>query len=336
MKRRLTAVAILIAVMLSSVVIAGAASAEEDTFLLTFVGDCTFGCDQKNIGGANTFQSVVKDDYAYPFQNVLKYFANDDFTMANLEGALKNDGFSSKIGFCFRGPTDYVNILTRNSVEAVTIANNHTKDYGVEGYESTKKALADAGETFVDFDDCAMFTTERGLKVGMYAANLTMGMNNIADALTMDKLTRDIASMRSQGAEVIIIALHWGNEMTYNPIPQQTELAHQLIDMGVDIVYGSHPHVLQKVEEYGNGIIYYSLGNFSFGGHPWPDDSDTAVIQQQVIRDGSGRVRLGETTLIPCSVTSTGTGANNYQPTPYAEGTAEYNRVLSKLNGTFR
>ena len=143
-----------------------------------------------------------------------------------------------------------------------------------------------------------------------------------------------LEALREQGVDLIIFAPHWGVEGTYHPTEEQKQVGHAAIDAGADIVFGSHPHVLQPIEEYGGGIIFYSLGNFSFGGNGAPKDYDTALVQQEVIRDAEGTVRLGQLTIVPASVSSVA-GRNNFQPTPYEPGTEEYNRVLSKLDETF-
>ena len=141
--------------------------------------------------------------------------------------------------------------------------------------------------------------------------------------------------MRKAGAEIIIVAFHWGSEGVYRPDGGQTANAHACIDAGADIVYGHHPHVLQKIEEYNGGIIYYSLGNFSFGGNNFPQDYDSAVLQQEVIRTVEGEIKLGKLTIIPVSCSSI-TSHNNFQPTPYPVDSEEYARVMSKLDGTFK
>lgn len=339
MNLKIRCAAALAAVMLCGSFLVGRGFAEEpqaETFVVTFAGDCTFATDEPLRGQAFTFEDVVGDDYQYPFANVIQYFANDDFTIVNLEGVMMDEGFSDKDGFRFRGPTAYVNILTENSVEAVTIANNHTMDYGRPGYESTKATLDAAGMTYVEGDDYAMYRTDRGFTVGLYGANLLLGMWDLAQSVDLEKMEMDIRYMRSQGADVIIMPVHWGVESSYTPLALQTERAHQFIDLGVDIIFGTHPHVLQKIEEYNGGIIYYSLGNFSFGGHRSPRDQDTAVLQQEVIREPDGSTHLGELTIIPCKISSSETDISNFQPTPYKEGTEEYERVLSKLSGTYQ
>lgn len=298
---------------------------QPEVFTLTFVGDCTLGTDKNSYGAPTSFVSVIGENYDYPFQNVVEYFENDDFTMVNLEGVLADSGASSGGTFSFRGPTAYTQILTGSSVEAVTLANNHTMDYYRAGYDSTLSALEDAGVAYVEHQGTLLYTTDSGLTLGFCAAWYTVDL---------ELVTEQIASLRAQGAEVIVMALHWGAEGAYRPIPDQEKLAHQLIDAGVDILYGHHSHVLQKIEEYEGGIIYYSLGNFCFGGHTWPRDLDSVIVQQEIIREPDGNVHRGGTNLIPVSISST-TPSNNFQPTPYEPDSEEYLRVLSKLDGTF-
>lgn len=299
---------------------------EPEVFTLTFVGDCTFGSNPENWYAPYGFIKSVGENFAFPFRNVLEYFENDDFTMANLEGALCDEGYPVEKKFNFKGPTSYVRFLTDNSIEAVTLANNHSYDYGESGYASTVQTLTEAGVPYVESNASALITTGSGLTVGLYASTYA--------TIDMEDLKTDVAALREQGAEIVVWAVHWGTEGSYRPAPGQTEQAYAAIDAGVDIVYGSHPHVLQKVESYNGGMIYYSLGNFCFGGNLYPRDLDTALLRQQVIREPDGTVRLGELTMIPASVSSIPV-RNNFQPTPYEIGSQEYERAMSKLLGTF-
>ncbi len=298
---------------------------EEERFLLTFAGDCTFGTNPTNAYADFGFLKTVGENYRYPFQNVIGYFEKDEFSLVNLEGPLTQAGNPMQKPHTFRGPTAYVKILTENSVEAVTIANNHTFDYGQAGYDSTVATLEEAGVPFVERDGSAVVTTKNGLKIGLYGA--------VYYLLDTKTITGEIKALKDQGCDLVIFLPHWGTEGTYHPTREQTEVGRAAIDAGADIVCGSHPHVLQPVEEYNGGVIYYSLGNFSFGGNGYPKDYDTALLQQEVIRDENG-VRLGERTMIPCSVSSV-SDRNNYQPTPYPLGSEAYERVLSKLDGSF-
>ena len=299
---------------------------KEKHYTLSFAGDCTFGSVASNWSNPNHFIKTIGENYDYPFANVRKYFENDDFTIINLEGPLtdSSSGGANK-RFSFRGPTAYTQIMTGSSVEAVTLANNHAEDFGKAGYESTTKALTDAGITYVEKNKTAMYTTESGLKIGLYAGAFDISTSDVK---------KDIATLRNSGAEIVICSFHWGEEGHYRPSNDQQKIAKAAIDAGADIVYGHHPHVLQKIEEYKDGYIFYSLGNFSFGGAALPGDYDTALLQLDVVRDENGKVSLGELTIIPCSISST-TKQNNFQPTPLEEGKV-YDRVLSKLDGSFK
>ena len=293
---------------------------QPQVFTLSFVGDCTFGSTDAHRGLESSFDSVVGTDYDYPFAHVRHIFEADDFTMANLEGPLTEEGVPMDKQFVFRGSPAYTAILTGSSVEAVTTANNHFYDYGDAGMRSTNAALDAAGIAHA-WRGSFLYTTDSGLTIGVYCDDFSFDRQDMADSF---------AKLRDQGAEVIVCAFHWGQERFYTPDANQTGWGHAAIDLGADIVYGHHPHVLQPIEHYENGVIFYSLGNFSFGGNTWITDRDTAVIQQQVIRQPDGTVSLGETTAIPCSVSSA-EGINNYQPIPLEEGSAAYERVMEKL-----
>lgn len=295
---------------------------QEERFLLTFAGDCTFGSNPVNRYALYSFENTVGEDWSFPFANVVSYFENDDCTMVNLEGTLTETGNPLEKAFNFKGSPAFVNILTENSVEAVSIANNHTMDYNYEGYDNTVATLQNAGVYYVETNQSSVFTTESGLTVGLYGT--------VYYSMDVEDMVEEITAMKEAGVDVIIFAPHWGAEDYYKPSNLQTDAGHAAIDAGAHIVWGSHPHVLQPIEEYNGGIIYYSMANFSFGGNLYPPDYDTALIQQEVIRHPDGTVTLGETVIVPCSASSV-KDHNNFQPTPCEEGSEQYNRVLKKL-----
>ena len=294
----------------------------ERRYLLTLVGDCTFGSTPETTYAGVGFVKTVGEDYRYPFANVRSYFEADDVTFANLEGTLTEVGYPHSTVFNFRGSTEYVKILTESSVEAVTLANNHILDYGKEGYDATIQTLENAGVSYVEPNGSTVVTLPDGTAVGIYASAYGIGQK--------EDVTAGIQALRTQGADIVIYAAHWGVEYSYRVTPEQEALAHAAIDAGANIVYGSHPHVLAPMELYGGGVIFYSLANFCFGGNSAPRDMDTVLIQQEVIVGRDGTTVLGECTIVPCRVSSID-GYNNYQPTPCAPGSEAYQRVLRKL-----
>ena len=294
----------------------------EERFLLTFTGDCTFGSNPVNRYALYSFENTIGENWAWPFANVLSYFESDDCTLVNLEGTLTNTNRRLDKAFNFKGPPEYVNILTENSVEAVTLANNHSMDYAQEGYDNTIATLSGAGVHYAETNTGTVFETENGLTIGVYGT--------VYHSMDVEDMVMEIAAMKESGVDVIIFAPHWGAEDYYKPNNVQVDAGHAAIDAGAHIVWGSHPHVLQPIEYYNGGIIYYSLGNFSFGGNLYPADYDTALIQQEMIRHPDGSITLGETTIVPCCLTSE-KGHNNFQPTPYEPGSEAYLRTMQKL-----
>ena len=298
------------------------------SYLFSFAGDCTLGSNRDKWSASYSFIQTIGEDYDYPFSNVREYFENDDYTLVNLEVVLADEGNAKGKLFTFRGPTAYSAILTGSSVEGVTLANNHSMDFGQTGYDTTKEVLDAAEVDYVEAYTSTLITLEDGLVLGLYAIDGSVA------GIEKDRAVEGVKQLKADGAELIIVAAHWGNEGKYRPNATQQDVGKALIDAGANIIWGHHPHVLQKIEEYNGGIIYYSLGNFSFGGNRNPKDKDSAIVQQEILRNPDGTVTLGEMTLIPCSISSV-SDYNDYRPTPCEPGTEMYDRILSKLDGTF-
>lgn len=298
---------------------------EAGHFLLSFAGDCTLGTEHGSWGKSGTFPEVVGEDYAYPFAGVQSLFAQDDFTFVNLEGALTSHTVPTEKQYRFRGPTAYGAILTEGSVEAVTLANNHTLDYGRTGLQETRQVLKDLGVAAGGDGETFLYNTRRGLKIGVYTAY----------HFDRPQIRRGIETLQSQGAEIIVAAFHSGAEGAYTPTARQKDMFRYAADCGAHIVYNSHPHVLQPMERYGDSVIFYSLGNFSFGGNRNPSDKDTAVIQVEVERQTDGSVVLSQVLTHPCSVSSR-VDHNDYRPTLCQGDSTQARRVEQKLAGTYR
>ena len=296
------------------------------TMTFTFAGDCTLGCHSAHSRAGYGFLMTVEENFDYPIANVRQWFENDDFTMVNLEGVLGDKGSPAGKKFAFRGYGAYTNILTQNSVEAVSLANNHVYDYGQTGYDETRRLLDEAGVPYAEQNAGNLVPLENGVTVGLYGTDY--------NSIDEEALPEGIKALKEQGADIVIYAPHWGTEHSFDATAQQKDLGRIAIDAGADIGYGCHPDVLQPIEEYNGGVILYSLGNFAFGGNIYPSDYDTAIIQQELTLETDGTVVLGQRTIIPCSLSSI-EKRNNYQPTPYAEGSEEYARVISKLDGSY-
>ena len=297
---------------------------QAEEFVISFIGDCTLASSQHHKGSSRAFEKIVGEDYAFPFAETAEYFENDYLSIANMEGTFTTSNSSSGGTFTFKSDAAYAQVFSEGGIELVVLGNNHSMDYGEKGAQDTKDALDEAGVCYADEDGTFVYQRDGGLAVGVYSKLYP----------TEADVRRGVKALQDAGAEIIIAALHWGIEGSYRVTADQRSVGRAAIDAGADIVYGCHPHVLQKVEEYGGGIILNSLGNWSFGGNTSPRDRDTAIIQITAVRDVDGSVSLGDMELIPCELSSEPL-LNNYQPHPYDPDSAEYARAMSKLDGTF-
>ena len=306
-----------------------------ELFVISVIGDQTLASAPQFRESPVGYAARMNGDYSYPFQNTAEYFLNDDFTVSNLECTLTDKTLYSGQQFSFRSPSDYAQILIEGGVDFVTTANNHSYDFGQEGLEDSWAALEKYGIPYGRENDSNLYTTPSGLTIGLYTAYNDYHPDK-------GRAASAIAELRAQGAEYIICCFHWGQELYYEPNAYQIELGHACIDAGADLIFGTHTHCLQPIEYYNGGIILYSMGNWSFGGSTSPSDKDTAIVQITVMRDIDGSISVSDVSIIPCCVSSrpvyenyNGDNYNDYVPTPYIEDSEDWNRVISKLDGSY-
>ena len=260
------------------------------TVTMTAVGDCTLATDI-NADPNGSFKSVAESlngDYSYFFKNVSPIFSEDDLTIVNFEGTLSNQGTRQDKQFAFRGKPEYVQILTSSSVEAANLANNHSADYGDVSLSDTIKYLNEAGiSNFIGTNTA--IRDVNGISVGL------VGIDAL-DETEATKLENVIGSVKSLGAQLVIVSIH----------------------AGADLVLGTHPHVLQGIEKYNGKYIAYSLGNFCFGGNNNPADKDTVIYRQTFTFVDGVMQEDDNMTLIPATI-SGHDEYNDYQPA-IAEG----------------
>lgn len=296
---------------------------EPISITISAAGDCTLGTDENFDYDSSLNNFVEWKGPSYFFQNVKSIFEADDLTIVNLEGTLTTSNDRADKQFAFKGEPEYTQILTNGGVDAVNLANNHSKDYGKKSYEDTIQYVEESGIVSFGYDRTAVMDI-KGVKVGL------VGIYELADGMEREQQLKDnIAFVKEQGALLVIVSFHWGQEKEEYPNETQKSLGRIAIDSGADLVIGHHPHVLQGIEKYNGKNIVYSLGNFCFGGNKNPSDKDTMIFQQTFTLV-DGQVQQDDvSTIIPCSISSE-SGYNNYQPTP-SQG-EEKARIEKKIN----
>lgn len=241
---------------------------------------------------------LKKKGYEFPFGGVAGRLAEGDINLANLESPVATGGseFTEK-KFRFRASPEVADALRSAGFNLVTLANNHSMDFGGEALTETLKHLNKAGIAWIgageDLDEArkmALYTV-KGKKIAFLGYSLTQPIEFFASrkrpgtAPGYAKMVEaDVASARRQ-ADCVIVSFHWGTEGSGTVQAYQRTAARKAIDAGADVIFGHHPHVLQGVERYKNGIIFYSLGNFTFASKS--RTSDVSAIVRLRLRDGA-------------------------------------------------
>lgn len=290
---------------------------------MTFVGDCTFGTNQKTTYWNSFNYYYDENGPEYFFDGVRHIFEQDDITVINLEGSLTtSDDLQEKL-WNHKGDPKYVEIMTNSSVEVATMGNNHRLDYGQSGCIETMQVLDDAGVKWC-FDDNYLIYEVKGVKVGF------VSVNEVYDGWIVDTWLKEGHDyLRSQGCAIVVACIHWGGQKTPVLEGRQLDLGEKCIDWGYDLVVGNHPHVLQAMQLYKGRMICYSLGNFCYGGSKNPADKDSGIFQQTFTLIDGVLLPVLDAQFIPCYLSSV-MDHNDYQPT-LALG-EEYQRIIDKMN----
>ena len=247
---------------------------EDPVVHLLFSGDVYFSSHvltaYDNAGGIH---GVLAEAYRDEISRADIYMANQEFPFSDRGTPAPDKQFT------FRVPPERVSMMHELGIDIVTIANNHTLDYGTDALVDTCTTLENAGIPYVgagaNMDRAKQLETieVRGRTIGFLAASRvypdTSWVANskkpgMVSGYDPSILLKEIEAA-GEYCDYLVVYMHWGIERDEKPQEYQRTLGRQLIDAGADLVIGSHPHVLQGIEYYQGKPIVYSLGNFIFG-----------------------------------------------------------------------
>lgn len=259
----------------------------------TVVGDMMLGRSITNKGSKNNYKNM--------FSGVSDLWKDSDYVAGNLECVLldnASDYEKNDKEIHINAETKTANVLKENGFTLVSLANNHLADFKAKGVVNTLDTLDKVGLKHVgagrNLTEAAEYDIQEinGVKIATIA---------VSDIIPKDFAARDskagilttktlkyyqAVKDASEKADLVIANIHWGVEYGMTETEAQQQLARNLINWGVEVVIGSHPHVLQPVEKYGDGIIFYSMGNFVFD-QGWSRTKDSMVLNYYVDEDGN-------------------------------------------------
>ncbi|MCX5757091.1 MAG: CapA family protein [Candidatus Hydrogenedentes bacterium] len=231
--------------------------------------------------------------YAFLFERIAPFIRGADLAFCNLENPISGRGKRLNKEFAFNAPPDAAQALANADFDAVSLANNHCLDFGEEALSDTLAHLAGADVQYAGIAPQTPTILEaKGLRVALlsYLASpvYPAAFGGFATQPAMadkERMLTDVADARER-ADFIVVALHWGYDFSPHHDSAQETLAHALIDAGVHVVAGHHPHVQQEVEYYRNGLVFYSMGNPVFAQYSKPVSRKTRLYRVQAARTG--------------------------------------------------
>lgn len=271
---------------------------------LAFAGDMQFTGNVEN--------HIKKNGTNYPFAEVKPILTKADFALGNLETTLTKRGSAQDKQFTFRSDPRMAKAIATSGFDAVGLANNHTLDYGQDALFDTINSVKTAGLLPLGAGKNAEEATKihyikkKGKTIALLNYSRVLPSTSwmagkrkpgLASAYDPKIMYAKVKEAR-KNADVVVVFIHWGKERVTTPEAYQTELGHQLVDAGADLIVGHHSHIMQPVEWYKGKLIAYSLGNFIFTNSQLDRSNQTALLE--VVMNGS-RIQA---TLIPARITN--------------------------------
>ena len=253
--------------------------------------------------GDRTADTIAAYGADYPWTSVAPILRRADIAVANLECAVSTRGLAVAKEYTFRGTPAALRALPRAGLDAITVANNHSLDFGRDAFLDTLRTAREAGLAVVggglDLPSArrpALFATG-GLRIALlgYSDVRPLGFDagpSLAGAAPAfpELIDADVRGARRR-ADLVVVYFHWGAELATTPDSRQRSLAETALAAGAMVVLGSHPHVLQPVERSPRRLVAWSLGNFVFPAAS-AGTTVTGILQIRLARDGVRGARL--------------------------------------------
>lgn len=223
---------------------------------------------------------IRKNNFLYPFEKTAEFLRSGDVLFINLETPLFSGCPVTDAGMIFCGSDRAIEGLKYAGIKVVSLANNHSGNYGKEGIDKTVELLEKNGISVTGLRKPAIIQL-RDKKFGFLGYDDVEKKENLGISLADPiNIASAVTDLKKQ-ADFVIVIFHWGVEYTDVPNDRQKELAHSAVDAGADLIVGNHPHWVQGIEVYKNKLVTYAHGNFIFD-QMWSQETREGVIGKYV------------------------------------------------------
>ena len=331
----------------------------EDTVInIVGIGDSL--CHSQNFKDAYDSETGTYD-FSPMFKNVTKYIENATVAVGNLETTLAGEerGYS---GYpTFNSPDELALDLKEMGIDILTTANNHCLDTGYNGLVSTLNTLDGYGIDHTgtsrseEEQNTILFKDLEGIKTAFlcytYGTNgipIPSGRDYSVNLIDKEFMKEQLDKAKEEGAELIVVSMHWGSEYRIKQTEEQEDLAEFLIKNGADIILGNHSHVPEPMEmkevtlddgSKREGFVIYSMGNF-FSAQTQEYTRDTLIVNVEVRKNGqTGEITIDKANYTPVYVYDNGTNAKDRYElldieniiSEYESGNSEYSESMYNL-----
>lgn len=225
--------------------------------------------------------SLMKNDSIYPFKKIADVLKKADIVFGNLENPIVSNCEYSDSGFKFCADPKMIQGLNFAGIDILNLANNHTQNYGQEGFLQTMNNLTTNNIEYVGADNLVIKRVN-GTNFGFLGFDFVTKEPKDVDYQLIMKSKNKV--------NVLIVMVHWGVEYTSNPTIIQKQIANELVFSGADVVVGNHPHWVQTIDYINEKPIFYSLGNFVFD-QPWSEKTKSGLVIK-LIYEGAKLFRI--------------------------------------------
>lgn len=289
-------------------------------------------------------------DFSYVFSEIAPYFENNDLNIGNLETTFAGSGKAYSGYPTFNTPEALATDLKELGINVLSTANNHCMDTGNKGLVNTLDVLDSAGIEHMgtyrteEESNNILIKNVNGIKIAFLS--YTYGTNGIpvpsskpfsVNLIDKEKILKDISNAKSNNVDLICASMHWGVEYLDTPNAEQKDLANFLFTNGVDIIFGSHPHVLEKMEKVNvttvdgknkECFVIYSFGNF-VSGQVKKNTRTSIILNLSITKKADNTISIDNINYIPIYCYTSGT-SKKYKLIDIKKELDNYNNGSSK------
>lgn len=289
-------------------------------------------------------------DFSYVFSEIAPYFENNDLNIGNLETTFAGSGKAYSGYPTFNTPEALATDLKELGINVLSTANNHCMDTGNKGLVNTLDVLDSVGIEHMgtyrteEESNNILIKNVNGIKIAFLS--YTYGTNGIpvpsskpfsVNLIDKEKILKDISNAKSNNVDLICASMHWGVEYLDTPNAEQKDLANFLFTNGVDIIFGSHPHVLEKMEKVNvttvdgknkECFVIYSFGNF-VSGQVKKNTRTSIILNLSITKKADNTISIDNINYIPIYCYTSGT-SKKYKLIDIKKELDNYNNGSSK------